>query len=58
VFVLLLFATVTFDGFKETPAWASLEAALMGHGPPGVLLVTLGLLTFPLLFLVLFLVTC
>ncbi len=58
IFVLLLLATVTFDGFKETSAWAAIEAAIGGDGPPGILAVTLGLLVFPLLFLALFLVTC
>jgi len=58
IFVLLLLATVAFDGFKETPAWVSLETSLRGAAPPGILLVTLGLLVFPLVFLAGFLATC
>jgi hypothetical protein len=56
-FVLLLLATVTFDGFTDTPAWASIVVGyyssfgrLSGIG-------TLGLLAFPLLFLALYLLT-
>jgi hypothetical protein len=53
-FVLLLLASVTYDGFKETPAWA----ALAGDASTEVLPLTLGLLVFALAFLAAFLLTC
>ncbi len=60
VFVLLLLSTVTFDGFTATPAWASLEGALYAAlAPLGearlTVIGTLGLLAFPLLFLLVYL---
>ena len=58
IFVLLLLSTVTFDGFKETSAWIAIDTALSGNGEPGIWPVTLGLLVSPLIFLLLFLVTC
>jgi hypothetical protein len=53
-FVLTLLSTVTFDGFTATPAWETIYAAFapMLRGPggwPGI--GTIGLLTFPVLFL-------
>lgn len=56
VFVLLLLATVTFDGFLATPLWVGMEAALQevvsGLGNGGLRVIrTFGLLVFPLLFL-------
>jgi hypothetical protein len=55
VFVLLLLATVSFDGFTATPAWASIERALYGALAPlgGQRLTaigTLGLVAFPATF--------
>lgn len=60
VFVLLLLSTVTFDGFTATPAWSRLERALYaGLAPLGearlTTIGTLGLLVFPLLFLLVYL---
>jgi hypothetical protein len=55
VFVLVLLATVTFDGFTATPAWAAIESRLYAWLPPLggqrlAVIGTLGLLAFPLLF--------
>jgi hypothetical protein len=60
VFVLLLLSTVTFDGFTATPAWASLEGALYAAlAPLGearlTVIGTLGLVAFPLLFVLVYL---
>ncbi len=60
VFVLVLLSTVTFDGFTATPAWASLEGALYAVlAPLGearlTVIGTLGLLAFPLLFVLVYL---
>jgi hypothetical protein len=60
VFVLLLLATVTFDGFTATPAWAGLEGALYAAlAPLGearlTVIGTAGLLAFPLLFVAVYL---
>jgi hypothetical protein len=60
VFVLLLLATVTFDGFTATPAWARVEGALYAAlAPLGDLRLTvigtLGLLAFPLAFVLVYL---
>ncbi len=59
VFVLLLLSTVTFDGFAATPAWASLESAAYATltnlaGEPLTVIGTLGLLAFPLLFVIVY----
>ncbi|MFQ5656015.1 MAG: hypothetical protein ACE5G5_00570 [Candidatus Methylomirabilales bacterium] len=56
IFVLLMLSTVTFDGFKATPAWASIESFFDFLLPDlaGARLTairTLGLITFPMLFL-------
>jgi hypothetical protein len=56
-FVLTLLSTVTFDGFTATPAWETLYDAFapMLRGPggwPGI--GTVGLLAFPVLFLVVY----
>ncbi|MGH9256874.1 MAG: hypothetical protein ACRD3C_20115, partial [Vicinamibacterales bacterium] len=55
VFVLLLLATVAFDGYTATPAWARLEAALyVALAPLGdarlTVIGTLGLAAFAALF--------
>jgi len=60
VFVLLLLSTVTFDGFTATPAWSGLErtlyAALAPLGEARLTVIgTLGLLTFPLVFVLVYL---
>lgn len=55
-FVLLMLATVTFDGFMATPAWVALESSL-SLSLPGlsaarlILIQTLGLVAFPPVFL-------
>jgi hypothetical protein len=60
VFVLLLLSTVTFDGFTATPAWAGLEGALYAALTPLgearlTVIDTAGLVTFPLLFVLVYL---
>ena len=60
-FVLLLLATVTFDGFMATPVWVEIERALLTAPPPiggGNMTVvrTLGLLFFPVFFLELYII--
>lgn len=70
VFVLLLLATVSFDGFSETPVWTSAVDALLASqtlfpflmavhtltGNVSAVISTFGLLVAPLLFLGVFLV--
>jgi hypothetical protein len=56
-FVLLLLATVTFDGFTDTPVWASIVVGYYSAFGRLTGISTLGLLVFPLLFLALYLVT-
>jgi hypothetical protein len=56
-FVLLLLATVTFDGFTDTPAWASIVVGYYSSFGRLTGIGTLGLLAFPLLFLALYLLT-
>jgi hypothetical protein len=61
VFVLLVLATVTFDGFQETAAWGSVLKVLRQALMPGATilhpaLLTLGLFLTPVLFLAAFLV--
>jgi hypothetical protein len=50
--VIVLLAAVTFDGFMETPLWAALA-----HGPD-VWRRTAGVMAAPLLFLIVFLLSC
>jgi hypothetical protein len=56
-FVLLLLATVTFDGFTDTPAWASVVVGYYSSFGRLAGIGTLGLLAFPLIFLALYLLT-
>ena len=61
VFVLVLLATVTFDGFMATPLWVEIETVLHGYlaplgGARRVLVRTFGLVVFGLFFLQLYLV--
>ena len=56
-FVLLLLATVTFDGILETPNWAALASWIEPHGVDSAFLATLGLVGFPLTFLGIYLAT-
>ena len=56
--VLVILAAVSFDGFMETPAWAGLVEALSSPDEPAHWLRSAGLLTAPLLFLVVYLVFC
>ena len=58
IFILLLLSAVTFDGSKETSAWVAIDTALAAGGEPSIWTVTLGLLVFPLLFMIVFLLTC
>jgi len=55
VMVVLVLAAVSFDGFLETPAWATLVEQLGGETK---LLKSLGLLAAPLLFLAAYLAAC
>lgn len=71
-FVLLILATVTYDGFLETPAWgavlqwiaedATLRPLLVALQEAGVnlhkLVKTIGLILFPVGFALLFLIFC
>lgn len=65
-FVLLMLATVTFDGLLETPLWAGLSAWALGAPvlqaaaaylglTPYVLVATMALIVFPLIFAALYL---
>ena len=70
--VILMLATVSFDGFIETPAWAAIAEAMIGPAPeagPGLtdalptatgdaLVRTIGLIVAPLLFLSVYLIVC
>ena len=56
-FVLLLLATVTFDGVLETPSWAALAAWLETRGVGSAVLATLGLVGLPAAFLGIYLAT-
>ncbi|MEX2543414.1 MAG: hypothetical protein WD314_16535 [Trueperaceae bacterium] len=56
-FVVLLLATVTFDGFTDTPTWASIVVGYYSTFGQLTGIATLGLLAFPLLFMALYLVT-
>jgi hypothetical protein len=62
-FILLLLATVLYDGFGATPAWSEAErvfrAAFPGLGAnAGILFRTLGLVAFWCLFLAAYLMVC
>jgi hypothetical protein len=59
VFVLLLLATVTFDGFMATPPWSTIEGTLYAVMPGGpefrlTAIATTGLVGFAALFVVLY----
>lgn len=56
-FILLLLASVTFDGFTDTPTWASIVVGYYSAFRRLTGIGTLGLLAFPLLFMALYLVT-
>ena len=56
-FVLLLLATVTFDGILETPNWAALAVWMEPRGVDSAILATLGLVGLPLAFLGIYLAT-
>jgi len=58
VLVLVILAAVSFDGFLETPAWASLVEALSGSDEPSRWPRTLGLAVAPLAFLGVYLPFC
>ena len=57
VFVILALAGVSFDGFQDTQAWASLRQSLLTFAPWDVV-DTLGLIAAPLLFAALYLAFC
>ena len=55
VFVLLLLATVTFDGFMATPPWSTVESTLYAVAPGSpdfklTIVATVGLIGFAVLF--------
>ena len=50
-FVVLLLATVTFDGFIATPVWANLFSSLYAIFPNLTAVGTLGLISFPVMFI-------
>jgi hypothetical protein len=54
--VLLILAAVTFDGFMETPVWASIAQAYGGEDSHG--LRTAGLVLAPFVFALLYLSSC
>lgn len=59
VFVVLMLATVTFDGFTATPAWSRIENALYAALPTLgnarlTLIDSLGLLLFPVVFVIVY----
>jgi hypothetical protein len=56
-FVLLVLATVTFDGIRATPLWVRCEHALAAFLPP-VVTRTLGLAVLPVLFLGMYAIFC
>jgi polyferredoxin len=56
--VILLLATVTFDGFASTPLWEEIQYRLYEVVPNPAIIGTVGLLVFPLLFMALYLVIC
>ncbi len=53
-FVLLLLATVTFDGILETPSWAALAQWFEPLGVDSTALATFGLVALPLAFLAIY----
>lgn len=58
VATLLLLSTVTFDGFTATPLWSAIATQLYDAWASLTGITTLGLLVFPLIFLVAFLTVC
>lgn len=57
-FVVLLLATVTFDGFTSTTAWVDILVSSYRTLPSISLVTSLGLLAAPVVFLALYLLTC
>ncbi|MBI3710568.1 MAG: hypothetical protein HY246_23225 [Proteobacteria bacterium] len=53
-FVLAMLATVTFDGFLETPAWAAILGGLASDEREAEIVATLALAAFPLLLAALY----
>ena len=58
VFVVLLLATVTFDGLMATPAWVEVSGAIARVVSHPTAVGTVGLVAVPLLFLGLYAGTC
>ncbi len=56
-FILVMLASVSFDGLSETPAWSALLRALQPGDGPATVLATLGLLALPPLYGGLFIAT-
>lgn len=58
LFVLVLLATVTFDGFAATLPWITLKGLLQEYLPNPWLISTLGLVSTILIFIALYLCVC
>ena len=58
LFVLLLLATVTFDGFMSTLPWVNIQASVQEYLPNVAMISTLGLVSFGLIFIALYLFFC
>lgn len=58
LFVLLLLATVTFDGFMSTLPWINIQASVQEYLPNVAMISTLGLVSFGLIFIALYLFFC
>ena len=55
-FVIILLSTITFDGFTATPLWADIVNAIYGGFINMTVISTLGITTFPVLFISVYLV--
>ncbi|MQF69062.1 hypothetical protein FIM12_01810 [SAR202 cluster bacterium AD-804-J14_MRT_500m] len=58
LFILVLLATVTFDGFASTLPWINLKGLLQGYLPNAQVVSTLGLFSTVLIFASLYLCVC
>ncbi len=54
-FVVVLLATVTFDGFMATSTWASTQGALYASLPNLTAVDTVGVIAFPVIFIIVYL---
>ena len=58
ILIITLLATITFDGFMATPAWANLTNIVYGFIPNMTFVSTLGLVSSVTLFIITYIVTC